>query len=216
MRLLAVVLISVIYVLSTYGQVLETTESGSKTDCLTADKPPQEQLGDLTKKAETQIRIFFETIKELGMNEKSPEMKQRYINNTIKTFTNDGIVEERSKLAKEGVTRPVQEYLSRIKARGENNRLLINYEITDPLLPREITCTEVNGQVFLSGKMTIRQYYCRMKYNAKPSDDFDFNTHCDYWDITDKEITVEMKLMKSVYGVNWVTLIKSVVVLFVK
>lgn len=180
------------------------------------EAPSGHQLADISDRAEQKVISFFETIIELGTNEKLPEMKALYVDNTSKLFTGNGTVEERSKYSKQGIVRPVREYLQAIKARSTNTRIIINYEVTDPLLPHELVCKEVGNQLILQGSMTVRQYYCKLKKYAKPSDNFNDTTQCDYWDITDKKINIEMKLMKTVNGYGWVSLITSIVVLNVQ
>ncbi len=197
-----------------YAQPSRSAFENISTPCPTA--PADHQLADLANKAQQKVTSFFETISELGTNEKSAAIKAIYIQNTTKLFVTNGTVEERSKYQKSGVIRNVAAYLASIKARGENSRIVINYEITDPLLPNKLVCTEEGDQLILKGSITVRQYYCKLKKYAKPSDNFDDEAQCDYWDITDKKINIEMKLMKTVNGYGWVVLINSITVLKVK
>lgn len=178
--------------------------------------PPEAQLKDLSKKAQDKVTSFFTTVSELGKVEKSAELKSIYIKNQLPLFVPNGTVEERSKYKKTGIIRSVADYLMAIKARGENTRIIVDYEITDPLLPNNLQCVKEGDQILLKGSITVRQYYCKLKQYAKPSDNFDYNAQCDYWDITDKKINIEMKLVKTINGYGWVVLIRSIVVLNVQ
>lgn len=172
------------------------------------------QFKDFANQAKRQVLVFFDNVAELGANTVPESIREKAISNVTKVFTVNGTVEERSKGAKSGISRPVREYLNVIAQRGQKAPILVSYDFVDPLTYQEFKpVTESDGSIVYRGEMIVKQYYCKLKPKDQLSDKLDSN--CSYEDTTTKKVTVEVRLLKSQTGKSYAVLISNIVVLSV-
>jgi len=180
------------------------------------ERPSQETLSDLSTRVMAEIRNFQDFVSLIAEGSAPERVKKNAIDKTLELFASNATIQEKGKYSGRERTWEVDQYMWAIYSRGERAPVLINFEMIDELNADELEpVPQPDGSTIYRGTLVFKQFYCRLKQveelvevtSSEP------NVNCAYDDITEKEVTVEIKRSTSVKGQFWVTLFTKVRVL---
>lgn len=173
-------------------------------------KPSQAELQDLTQRAMNQLRIFQNNTSAIAANENSYATKKAAIRTTLKNFSKEATIQEQGKNSSRPTLYTAEKYLNTLLERGAKSPTIIDFDIVNKLDVAGLEeVKNPDGTVTFKGKMTFKQYYCKLKdpSRLKEPNIKNNNLNCSYHDITEKEVGVEILRIKGRGGEIWVTLI---------
>ena len=173
-------------------------------------------LEDYVSRSKRKIQIFLDNLPYIADSNNPYQDRKAGIPPTLKIFATGAIIEEVNKHSGRKKVNSPKEYLERILKRTERAPIIIDFEIIDDVSPKKLRKKRnKDGSISYVGKMTFRQYYCKMKEQQEflepTSESPDIN--CSYADTTDKQVNFEIKVMENINGKFWITLISSIEVL---
>ena len=182
---------------------------------LHAQKPSQEVLSDLTKRAMDQILMFQDYVSILGAGEEPLEIRERMVPTCVKLFTTDAIIEEQSKGSSYKREWSPERYFRALLVRGERTPIVIDFQVEEEVNADELEeVANPDGTFTYRGTMVFRQYYCKIDEDAAPANAEDFSVKCSYEDTTDKEVTIELERIRNDgLGWHWATRIAGIKVI---
>lgn len=168
---------------------------------------------DLTRRSMVKIGRFTNYVETIGAAKYSRRTRLKGIELGTKLFSKEAKIEEQNKNSTYKKKWKPNEYLNNLLVRGESTPRIISFEVIDDLLPSELQpVTNEDGSISYTGKIRVNQYYCKLKqgtYLKEPTSAYP-DINCSYKDNTIKEIGIEIKLVESVKGKLWVTLISYI------
>ena len=138
---------------------------------------------------------------------------KKWLLHYIKLFTQNALIEEQNKATKTKKSYPPGTYLNLLKIRSEKAPIIIDFQITDPLDYSDFEKIDLpDNTVLYRANIKIKQYYCVLKpVNERVEVGANNRSlNCQYNDVTEKMITVEIKKQKSSKGDLWIVLLTGV------
>ena len=171
------------------------------------------QLKDLTDNASKMLNTLTDYISIIAAAEESYDTRQKGIELCIKLFTQNALIEEQNKATKTKKSYPPGTYLNLLKIRSEKAPIIIDFQITDPLDYSDFEKIDLpDNTVVYRANIKIKQYYCVLKpVNERVEVGANNRSlNCQYNDVTEKMITVEIKKQKSSKADLWIVLLTGI------
>ncbi len=176
----------------------------------------QEVLSDLTSRIMSELRNFQDYVSLIAEGTAPEDIRKKGIEKCKLLFAPEATIEERNKYSDRRRYWEVDQYLWALFTRGERSPVLVDFEVIDKLNVDELDpIPQPDGSVIYRGTMIFKQYYCKLKpvESRQEITASNPNVNCAYDDITEKEVTVEIKRQTSVKGEFWITQFTQIKVL---